>query len=77
MAKESCDTCKFFMDMGGGNGICRRYPASVVVHPAAADKNGQPLFAFAFPSMNGRMGWCGESDRRLIIEVLDPSQRQL
>ena len=73
MAKESCDNCKFYQEAGGGNGVCRRYPATVIVHPAAVDKDGHPLFACGFPSMNGKLGWCGEYERQLII---NPNHRQ-
>ena len=76
MPRESCQVCKFFMPLEQGQGVCRRYPPGVVVHPAATAKDGSPLFAFSFPSMSGAHGWCGEFERQLIIDPGVPGARQ-
>ena len=68
MPKESCGSCKFFMGVVENQGVCRRYPPTVLAHPTAVDaKSGQPIVAFFFPGMSATQGWCGEYQRALIM----------
>jgi len=57
-----CGTCKFWLVAqavpgGHSNGICRRYPPSVL--PVARNDQGEIASQSFFPPM-AESGWCGE-----------------
>ena len=50
--RDSCGNCKFWRDMGGYSGDCRRYPPQIGEFDAASH-----------PS-TAKADWCGEHRRK-------------
>lgn len=56
---EFCAECRYFLaaDLDPGQGLCRRYPAEVMVTKVRS--NNPPEYRSVFPPMMAS-GWCGE-----------------
>lgn len=60
---ERCGDCKFFLPLlqRPGDGLCRRFPASVL----SKEANGVTMTTGQFPPMSDD-GWCGEYKLKIV-----------
>ena len=65
-ARECCGKCAYYFKLAEG-GLCRRYPATVVVVGNSQMVGGMPqvMTQGVFPPMNPTEGWCGEFTPRI------------